>query len=130
MSLDIRSGPARVIGHGTVTDFFAHGLRLELTWRSATVAVQLAFESDPDREGPDVRTEWPEGGMRFVLINFDQPDGRGSARPALIGEVGDELLFLHFRVFRYGRTDDRTVHYTFYAVDKADVSWTPQGWGG
>jgi hypothetical protein len=43
----------------------------------------------------------------------------------LLGEIGADLFFLHFRVSRFGRSDDRTVFYTLYRVVKTDVGWTP-----
>ena len=36
-----------------------------------------------------------------------------------LGTVGDDVVFVHFKVFRYGRTPDRTVHYTFYAAPRS-----------
>ncbi len=58
-------------------------------------------------------------------MNFDGPEGRGSADPVLVADVADDLVFLHFRVFRHGRTADRTVHYTFYSVAKSAIGWVP-----
>lgn len=127
----MRSGPATVIGSGMVTAFWGHDLDLSMVYNQAALSVTLGWARDPEIEGVDVRTQWPEtGGIRFELVNFDQPDGRGTAQPVLITEVGDDAIFLHFRVFRFGRTDDRTVHYCFYAVDKSSVGWDPVVEGG
>jgi len=123
MTLRIRSGPARVIASGEVTGFGGHPLRFDLDLDGVPFSVELTFGSD----GGDVHVvaEPVPDGLRFSLRNFDGPDGRGSAVPVLLGELGDELVFLHFRAFRWGRTDDRTVHYTFYAVEKEAVGWQP-----
>jgi hypothetical protein len=66
-----------------------------------------------------------DDGVALELVNFDGVEGRGTSLPALLAEVGPDLVFLHFRVFRWGRTPDRTVHWTFYRVPKEGVSWTP-----
>ena len=61
--------------------------------------------------------------LSLRLVNFGGTAGRGSAQPVLLSETPRDLLFFHFRVFRYGRTDDHTVHYTFYRVAKDQVGW-------
>lgn len=121
----IRSGPATVQACGTVTAFGGQPLVFELEIADDPFRVELAFASQPAHDDVAVHTEHLEAGFRFLLVNFDGADGRGSAVPVLLGEVGDVLLFLHFRVFRYGRTDDRTVHYTFYTTSKDEVGWQP-----
>lgn len=125
MSIEIRSGPGRVIASGEATTFGGQPLRFDLTLDECPLAVEMAFRSDPSVSDVAVESARVEALLRFDLVNFDGPDGRGSARPVLLGEIGDALVFLHFRVFRWGRTDDRTVHYTFYRVAKPDVGWTP-----
>ena len=52
------------------------------------------------------------------------PHEPGDSPGKLLGELGDTLIFMHFRVFRYGDTKDRTVHYTIYQVKKSDVDWS------
>lgn len=125
MALVIRSGPAAVIASGEVTGFGGQAIRFDLREEELTFAVELGFESDPAAPELAVHTEQLPDGLRLRLVNFDAADGRGSAVPVLLGELGDELLFMHFRVFRWGRTDDRTVHYTFYRAGKDDVGWQP-----
>lgn len=125
MAVVARSGPAQVLAHGEVTTFLGHPLTLDLQLDTGVLAVDLAFVSDEATEGLRVDTHETERGLAFTLVNFDQADGRGSARPVLLGELGDDLLFFHFRVFRFGATHDHTVHYTFYRVTKAEVGWTP-----
>ena len=49
-------------------------------------------------------------------INFDDATGRGTSQPVLLAQVGELAYLAHFRVFLYGRTTDRTVHYTVYEV--------------
>lgn len=120
MAVQIRSGPARVIATGEVTSFAGHPLRFDLDHDGAPVAAELVFE---DGAAPEVLSEALPGGYRFRLRGFDGADGRGSSVPVLLGEIGDELIFLHFRVFRWGRTEDRTVHFTFFATEKSGVAW-------
>lgn len=129
MLVSVHSGPAEVVAHGMVTCFATQPLSFLLD-AGIPVRVEMVFATDPSL--PDVHVDLqseddPHGNavMRFRLANFDRPDGRGSAMPVLLGEVGSELLFFHFRVFRFGRTEDRTVHYTFYRVAKSAVGWKP-----
>lgn len=126
MSVSVRSGPAAVIGSGSATVFWSNDLVFGVDYGGIPFTVTMGFVSDP-AVGVEVRTSWPGGGLRFDLVNFDGADGRGSAAPVLITEVGEELIFLHFRVFRYGMTPDRTVHWTFYAAPKAEVTWPVVG---
>jgi len=125
MGLNIGSGPARVIATGSVTAFFGHAIQFDVEYLDRSHVVALEFTRDSGVQGVSVRTEWLSGGVKLVLANFDQPDGRGSATPVLLAEVDEELLFFHFRVFRLGQSEDRTVHYSFYVVRKRDVDWTP-----
>jgi hypothetical protein len=125
MAYSIRSGPAKVIATGSVTGFFGHPIRFAVGYLDRTHVLELEFSSAPEIADVEVQTEWLPDGMKLLLVNFDRPDGRGSANPVLLAEFEEELLFFHFRVFRLGQSNDRTVHYTFYAVRKQDVDWTP-----
>lgn len=113
MESRIRTGEATVLTTHTVTTFAGAGLVIELEHARFPVRVVLDFVVDADR-GVAVDVEWLPNGVRLVLTNL--VEGRGSARPFLIGQVGPDLLYLHFRVFRYGDTPDHTVHYTIYSV--------------
>ena len=117
----VSSGPARVVANGIATTFLGHPLRLEL---EAGAVVTLVFSVDEDDPALRATTEWTDDGARLHLVNFEGTDGRGSREPVLLGEVDDESLLLHFRVFRWGTSPDHTVHYTFFALprDPAKVS--------
>jgi len=124
MGIAIRSGAATVVASGTVTAFGGQPLTFDLGSPSS-LCVELEFVSDPKTPEPAVVTEAIAEGFRLVLTNFDGTDGRGSARPVLLGEDGEDLLFFHFRVMRFGLTEDRTVFYSFYRVGKEAVGWQP-----
>ena len=121
----MRSGPARVVASGMATTFWGYDLTFQVDEGEVPFTITLAWVADPEVDQLQVRTAWPSGGLRFELVNFEGAEGRGTAEPVLLTEVGDEVIFLHFRVFRYGRTQDWTVHYTFYAASKGDVGWQP-----
>ncbi|MBW2257322.1 MAG: hypothetical protein JRI25_22375 [Deltaproteobacteria bacterium] len=125
MTYTIGCGPAKVIATGSVTAFFGHPLRFDVAYLDRNHVLLLEFARAPEIQDVAVHTEWLPDGMKLTLVNFDQADGRGSANPVLLSEFEEELLFFHFRVFRLGQSDDRTVHYSFYAVQKQDVDWTP-----
>lgn len=125
MAVRISSGPAEVLACGEVTTFGGAGLELVLDPPHA-LTVRLSFAADPAVADVAVRTlPSAPGSWHFELVHFDKPDGRGSAVPVLLGETADGLLFFHFRVSRFGRSEDRTVHYTLYRVSKADAGWVP-----
>jgi hypothetical protein len=127
MEITVESGPARVLAAGQVTCFHGHPLRLAIDLGDSTFAVDLVFTSATPGEGPRVETRVVADGLSFYLTGFDGAEGRGSSQPVLLAEDGEDLIFLHFRVFRYGRSEDRTVHYTFYRVAKDAVAWRPTG---
>lgn len=124
MAIAIESGPARVLASGEATCFMGRDLVLRIA-EPVDVVVELSFTSDPNVPDVAVDVTTFANHLRFQCVNFDHADGRGSAEPVLLGEAGHRLVFMHFRVFRWGRTIDRTVHYTIYSVDKDAVGWVP-----
>lgn len=121
----IRSGPARVLWSGQATTFGGAPLTLALAQPEAELSVELRFEGDGSG-APRVDSEAVPGGWRLTCAHFDDASGRGSALPVLLAEIGEDLVFLHFRVQRFGASVDRTVHFTFYRCGKAEVGWTPR----
>lgn len=120
----IESGPATVIEAGTVTTFAGHPLTLLVQLPEDRLVVELVF-TDGDGGEPSVETAHTDVGVRLQCTGFDDASGRGTAEPMLLGELGEDLLFLHFRVFRYGTTRDRTVHFTLFRTTKDRVGWRP-----
>ena len=121
MALQISSGPAEVLANGQVTTFAGNPLTLEWSDELRTLVVHLTFGTDPSVEDVAVDSQTIPNGWHLHCINFDDDQGRGSSIPVLLGGHGDDAYYLHFRVFKWGRTDDRTVHYTFYRVPGAIV---------
>lgn len=122
----IESGPARVVFSGQASTFGGNELTLILELPEDDLAVRLAFDQTPDGE-PRVETTATNTGWLLTCTNLDAPDGRGSADPVLLGEVADDLLFLHFRVFRPADTADRVVWFTFFRARKGAVGWRSIG---
>jgi hypothetical protein len=130
MNLVLSSGPARVIAAGEVTTFFGNDLTLQLRGESLEYTITLRFLTDASARGVAVRTppsDAEAGHLVLELVNFDDDSGRGSAEPVLLGAFGEELLFLHFRAFRFGKTPDHTVHYTVFAASREAVDFRPAG---
>ena len=121
----IRSGPAWVVDSGVVTTFGGHGLLLAVALPEDNLAVELEFSSDGSGVAA-VHSMETDVGYRLRCVNFDDTSGRGSAEPVLLGALGEDLVFLHFRVQLFGRSTDRTVFYTVYRVRKDEVGWTDQ----
>ncbi|NCG21462.1 MAG: hypothetical protein GWP91_20820 [Rhodobacterales bacterium] len=119
MNVEIQSGSARVIASGSATCFLGEGLVLAILADDQRYALELDFSSDPSVADVAIETVSMEHGLRLHCVNFDTADGRGSAVPVALGACGDDVVFVHFRVFRYGRTADRTVHYTFFRAPRS-----------
>lgn len=124
----IRSGSGWVVDSGVVTTFGGASLELVLELPDDNLMVELCFDSD-DSGAPAVRSTETGNGWRLQCTNFDDERGRGSAEPVLLGEIGADLIFLHFRVFRYGASVDRTIHFTFFRARKERVGWTTREGG-
>lgn len=125
MRVHLSSGPARVVASGMATTFFGHPLTFRLSLPGGPFEVRLTFRHDPAHPEAAVASEPTPTGLSLELTNFGGTEGRGSAEPVLLGELGDALLFLHFRAFVHGTTDDHTVHYTFFHTDKEAVDFAP-----
>jgi len=98
-------------------------LVLQMVCGALSTTVQFNFVG---QEGEfNVSSSRTDAGWEFTVHNATSATGRGTARPVLLNQSAHELLFLHFRVFLYGNTPDHTVHYTFFAADKAAVGWQP-----
>jgi hypothetical protein len=133
--ITLTSGPAHIIGSGMITSFGGHPLTLTIE-DPVELVLELVFETDPEQDGLHIDVTRPRSGegelgpgreqLRMRCINFDTDEGRGSAEPVLLGESGDDLVFFHFRVFRFGKTVDHTVHYTLYIADKETLGWVPR----
>lgn len=120
--MEITSGPAMILASGTVTAFLAHPVIIKVT-ETVPLQVEFHFKADPDVPGVAVETEAEGSTFKLICVNFDKDDGRGSAVPVLLGTYQNLVVLLHFRVFLHGRTEDRTVHFTLYAVDDDEVDW-------
>lgn len=119
MGLSIRSGPATVLAAGTVTAFEGHPIVLAWEDGPLRTVTELRFATDPAVADVAVATEQLGDRLVLHLTNFDGPDGRGTGVPLQVAEHPSGSLFLHFKVFRYGRTRDRSVQYTLYLVPAA-----------
>lgn len=116
------SGPATVIESGSLITFGGQEVRLLLVLPEGRWLVELWFHPGPE---PAVHSRALPEGIAFDCYGFDGPDPRGSAQPVLLGELGDDLVFFHFRVARHGRSPDRSVAYAFYRASKKAIGWKP-----
>jgi len=112
------SGPAQVVSSGEATTFFGMPLLLSVPLEEGPFMLEWRFEELADGEEPEVVTEPMTGGRRFVCRGLDATPGKGTADPVVVGERGDDLLFVHFRSTRWGTSPDRTVHWTVYRVNR------------
>ena len=115
----IESGPTKILDSGQVTTFAGADLHFAFEVDEVPFTFEMVFETDPAVDDVAVHVTQTERGLVLQCVNFDKPDGRGSAVPVALGEVGEFVVFVHFRVSRYGTSVDRTVHYTFYAAPRS-----------
>ena len=118
MDISARSGPAAIVASGEITAFEGHPLELTI-WPNPEnpFLLRWEFESDPEVEDVAVHFEHRADGFHFRCTNFDTADGRGTGKPLRLMEIGRQRFWLHFRVFLYGKTSDRTLHYSLYVED-------------
>lgn len=109
------SGPATVVSSGEATTFFGHPLLVTVHLDEGPFVLEWVFE---EGEEASVHAEAIPGGRRMRCVGLDDRPGRGTGTPATVAEIGDDALMLHFRAFRWGTTDDRTVHWTLYRVPR------------
>lgn len=114
------SGSAQVVAHGAVTTFFGGPLHLSVPIEPP-LRVEFWFRSDAEIEGVRARADWNEIGVLIDCVNFDDDAGRGTSRPMYLKDDGEHVLFLHFRVFRHGRSDDRTVMFSFFRARRDEL---------
>lgn len=126
MTDHVTSGPALVLSTGTATTFLGHPLEVSFQLPDDSwYRIDFHFRIDGADDAPSVSSQGEPWGLELHLHNFT--DGRGSAVPVLLGQVGEQLFFLHFRVFRHGRTADHTVTWTVFQAAADEVDWRPEG---
>ena len=75
MTLRVRSGPAEIFEHGTVTACWGNSIFLAIEFEESKVAVELVFEEGPS---PRVDTEHTEAGVRLRCIGFPDEEAKGA----------------------------------------------------
>jgi hypothetical protein len=108
------SGPAIVVSSGQATTFCGHPLVVTVELDEGPFVVEWVFEEGTVAA---VNSEKMVGGRRLRCVGLDDRPGRGTGTPAELVTLGADQIFLHFRVFRWGETLDRTVHWTMYRVE-------------
>lgn len=123
MDISVCSGAARIISDGFATTFLGQDLVFAIDEAEAGFRMQVVLHFTHDDQLDDVAlsVEHTDGNLLLTLVNFDSDKGRGSAAPVMLCQVGDQVVFLHFKVFRFGRTDEHSVQYTFFAVPGSEV---------
>ena len=119
------SGPARVVSSGEATTFFGSPLLLAVELDEGPLTVEWVFEESDDGT---VHLEPITGGQRLRCRGIDDTPGKGTSDPVPLETRGDDTLMLHFRSTRWGRSADRTVHWTIFRVPTAAlVEWATPG---
>ena len=110
-----RSGTAIIVASGQITTFQGAPLQVEFfSSAQSRFTVRWVFEQDPSVRDVAVRLAVEESVFQLTCVNFDQADGRGTGKPLQLLEKDGRKYWLHFRIFLYGNTADRTVHYTVF----------------
>ena len=110
-----RSGSAIVVASGQITTFQGAPLQVEFfSSAHSQFVVRWVFEQDPSISDVAVHLAIDETVFQLTCVNFDKADGRGTGKPLQLLDKDGRRYWLHFRIFLYGNTADRTVHYTVY----------------
>ena len=112
----VLSGPARVVSSGQATTYRGHPLLVTFDLAEGPFVIEWVFAPGED---PAVDAEAIPGGRRLRCVGLDDRPGRGTSDPTVVGQVGGDDLLLHFRVFRWGASEDWTVHWTLFRVPMA-----------
>ena len=109
--LRARSGSRIIVASGQITTFEGQPLRLE----GEGLRLEFRFHTEPGCDAPWARLDHASepGTVVVHCVNFDQVQGRGTREPLAL--PAEPRRWLHFRVFHFGETVDRTVHYTIFA---------------
>lgn len=115
MDISARSGRTTIVASAEITTFEGHPLELTL-WPSPdeSLVLEWSFRTDPEVEDVAVTMASKEQSLHFECVNFNTAEGRGTGKPLHLADIGGHRFWVHFRVFLYGKTEDRTVHYTIY----------------
>jgi len=109
------SGPAQVVSSGDVTTFFGLPLLVTVSLEEGPFVLEWRFAEGDE---PEVVGEPIAGGHRFVCRGLDPTPGKGTAEPVVVADLGADVLLVHFRSTRWGASEDRTVHWTVFRVNK------------
>ena len=121
MDVLANSGKAQIGASGQITTFDGEPLTLRLRIEGWTIRLRWEFASDEAVADVAVEMQHVEEDLLLLrCVNFDGSDGRGTGRPLQIADSDYGAIFLHFRVFLFGKTMDRTIHYTAYILPYDD----------
>ena len=111
----VQSGPAEVIASGTVIAFQGNPISIQFGF-PMPLTVEFEFETDTENPGkPRFHTSaWGEHVLQLRLTNFDNSLGSGTVKPIPFGQRHERQLWIHFRVYKLGSSEDRTLHYTIF----------------
>jgi hypothetical protein len=114
-SVEIRSGPAKVVASGTVIAFGKNPVEIRFgpTGKSLTLRIRFADEE----HGGAPRSEGvvdPSGTLNLTLYGFTSPLGTGNTEPLQVGWWAGLELYLSYRVYDIGGGADKTVQFTLY----------------
>ena len=120
LGVTLASGPAEIVGQGMATTFEGSPLLLALADGTSGKFVYMTFPMDENAPPDDARIARFDDRLDVEMVNFRNLDGRGTATPLWLGDWDDRRYYIHFRVFRFGNTEDVTVHYTFFRVNATE----------
>jgi len=122
MEISARSGRATIVASAQITTFEGEPLELTIWFQpEQSFTVKWSFESDASVDDVAVDLEQDDDVFHILCTNFDGVDGRGTGKPLHLVDAGPYRFWLHFRVFLFGKTEDRTLHYTIYMEEKKKV---------
>jgi len=110
----LASGRADIIGHGMATTFEGAPLLIGLSDGSHGIFVRFVFRTDENAPTDQAQIYRLEDRLDVEMVNYQTLEGKGSSTPLWLNDWDGFRYYIHFRAFRFGQTEDVTVHYTFY----------------
>jgi hypothetical protein len=117
-TIDIESGPAKVILSGSVFSFGENPIKLTVSG----LKILLQFEEELDDQGKPVanfRRKMElidQNTIKFTFTNYMQSSNIGTIEPLQIGRTNKDL-FINYMIQSAKSRKSRLFHYTFYEVE-------------
>ena len=117
--MDITSGGYRVLNSGLVFTFKDQAIIFDI---DPQLKITISFRNDETVVGQRVEsTKHSNTHGELTCINFNETLGTGYIDPIIVGNIGDESVYLYFWISKIGKDSIiKRVDYTWFIGKDAD----------